>query len=76
MCLRIGPEAKAAVPVLAELLRDKNWLVQSNAAETLGRIGPDAKIAVPVLSELLKDTNGQVRKVAADALKQIKKEKR
>ena len=60
----IGPDAKTAIPVLAELLKDKD--VRVAAAYALGGIGPDAKIAIPVLTELLKDKN--VRVAAASAL--------
>ena len=51
-----GPEAKAAVPDLIEIIRiDKDDPLQLNSVEALGRIGPDAAPAVPVLiNRLLK----------------------
>ena len=45
---QIGP---AAVPVLVELLKDKDFQVRSIAAETLGNIGPGAKAAIPAAHE-------------------------
>jgi len=61
----IGPEAKAAVPMLIEMLEGKRestkaapiyigpatpWFnVRTDAAIALGRIGPDAKAAIPAL---------------------------
>ena len=49
-----GPEAKAAVPALVELLHDEDERVQENAVSTLGHIGPEAILALPVLIEHLK----------------------
>jgi HEAT repeat protein len=54
---RFGPEAKAAVPDLVELLSDRTTIVRCYAAEALGRIGPEAKGAVPNLRGL-KDGGG------------------
>jgi HEAT repeat protein len=65
---RIGP---AAVPALAELLRDPGAGVRRSAAVALGRIGPEAAAAVPALVELLRDPAADVRLSAAAALKQI-----
>ena len=47
----MGAEAKAAVPLLAECLRDAN--TRANAVVALGKIGPEAKEAMPVLIALL-----------------------
>jgi HEAT repeat protein len=66
-----GPEAKAAVPALTELLNDENWPVRWTAAEALGLVGPEAKTAVPALMEVLRDEDAQVRWAAALALGQI-----
>jgi HEAT repeat protein len=65
-------EAKAAVPALAEALKDPS--VQKEATEALGAIGPEAKEAVPALIEALKDLS--VRKEAAEALGAIGPEAR
>jgi hypothetical protein len=48
---RIGPKAKAAVPLFIKGLQDNNlrWV----AIDALGNIGPDAKSAIPSLIDLL-----------------------
>jgi HEAT repeat protein len=51
----IGPEGKAAVPVLIQALKDKDEVVHSRAAGALGKIGPGAKAAAPALIATLKD---------------------
>lgn len=68
---RIGPEAKAAVPVLTELLTHKEQSTRYNAASALGKIGPEAKAAVPALTDLLKDQSIFNRGAAAEALGKI-----
>ena len=52
---RIGEPAKAAVPLLIDLLSDKYYFMpmQRNAAEALGAIGPEASDAVPALIKML-----------------------
>ena len=63
-----GPDAKMAIPALAELLQGDDDELRSPAAEVLGKIGP---AAIPALTELLRDKNGLVRRGAASALWQI-----
>jgi HEAT repeat protein len=68
----LGPQAKSAVPVLINALKDREVRVQ--AAEALGAIGPDAKEAIPALktaSELKGGRNRDIRQAATKALKQI-----
>ncbi len=48
----IGADAKAAVPVLMQCLKDPN--VVGNAVVALGKIGPNAKEAMPALVALLR----------------------
>jgi HEAT repeat protein len=79
----IGPEARAAVPVLAELLASwceavddpwaatHGWRVGYWAAETLGRIGPAAEAALPALREALATEDHHVRLAVALALWRI-----
>ena len=50
---QIGPAAKAAVPELLHLAKDKDSPARDSAITALGRIGPDAKAAVPALIEAL-----------------------
>ena len=64
----IGPEAKAAVPALTELLKDNSTSMQEILAEALGKIGPNAKDVVPAITELLQDKAYAVRASAARAL--------
>jgi HEAT repeat protein len=73
----IGPEARAAVPVLTELLASwcesvddpwaatHGWRVGYWAAETLGRIGPAAEAALPALREALTTEDRHVRLAVA-----------
>jgi HEAT repeat protein len=68
---RIGSDAEAAVPILAETLRDKDEKVRGFAAMALGKIGPEAKAAVPALIEALKDEDKNVRRHASFALEKI-----
>jgi HEAT repeat protein len=65
---KMGAAAKAAVPALADALRDRERDVQLAAAEALAKMGAEAQQAVPALCELL--TNGDTRlgSAAADAL--------
>jgi len=51
-----GPKAKAAVPMLIEILKrheDEDWLKRRNTLGALGKIGSDAKAAIPAIVELL-----------------------
>jgi len=66
----LGLQARAAIPVLMELLKGKSPDV-SYAVETLGKIGSEAKAAIPALTELLKDKDSNVRRTAAEALGKI-----
>jgi HEAT repeats len=52
----LGPEAGAAVPALAETVRDDDSpQVRMRAADALERIGPDARSALPAVEAALKD---------------------
>jgi HEAT repeat protein len=64
----IGPDARAAAPLLAHALRDKETLVRWAAATALGNIGPGA---VPDLIPALGDTITDVRYAGAFVLGQI-----
>ncbi len=50
-----GPEAKPTIPVLLEIISNRNEdsLLQSRAIDVLVAIGPKAKVAVPTLLKLL-----------------------
>ena len=67
-----GNEAKAAMPVLAQLLEDDESVVCSKAAWALTKMGPEGRAAVipaiPKLRKLLRDDDPEVRLAAAEAL--------
>jgi HEAT repeat protein len=69
--VRIGTEAKTALPQLVPLLKDSDAGVRSSAAYALGRIGAEAKTALPQLVPLLKDSDAYVRSSAAYTLGRI-----
>ena len=51
----LGPEAKAAVPILIGALKGRDASLRSMVVLALGKIGPDAAEAVPALMEACKD---------------------
>lgn len=68
---QLGPDARAAVPALTDLLKDKDPNVVRLAVLALGTLGPEAKGAVPTLKELLESKSTDVRLGAALALVRI-----
>jgi HEAT repeat protein len=68
---RMGADAKAAAPALAELVKGADRNARLVAAGTLERIGPEAKAAVPALVELLKEKDSVVRLRATAALLRV-----
>ena len=68
---RMGPNAKTAVNIMVESLKDPEPAVRAAAAEGLGRIGEEAKGSIPKLAVLLKDSDAGVRLAAAFALGRI-----
>jgi HEAT repeat protein len=66
-CLgKIGPPAKAAVPVLVDILRDhRNVLLHRFVVAALGKIGPDA---LSTLRPLLTDSDSRVQILAIQAI--------
>jgi HEAT repeat protein len=67
----MGPKAKAAIPALAELLRDRDGFVVLDASRTLEKMGLEA---VPSLVQLLSDPDPHVRELAARTLGRIEPE--
>jgi hypothetical protein len=51
--VRMGPDAKDAVPDLIVLLDDEDEATRKLAARALGRIGPEAAPAIPALKRML-----------------------
>jgi HEAT repeat protein len=68
---QIGPDSRAAVPPLTEMLADSDDTRRATAAEALGRIGLAAAPAVPGLVKLLSDPAWFVADNAAKALGNI-----
>ncbi len=67
----IGPESKAAVPVLIEALKDQSRHVRWFAAFMLGRIGPEAKGAVPALLAALRENDTEFNNALTGALQSV-----
>jgi HEAT repeat protein len=63
-----GPKAKAAIPLLKQVLKDPNPQVRYHVVRTLGRLG--AKGAVPV-AEALQDKDSFVRRAAVEGLEDL-----
>jgi serine/threonine protein kinase len=68
-----GADAKAAIPVLLEALRDREAMVRFDAAKALEKMGDAAKDA---LARALQDDDEVVRRIAAEALGRIIRRKR
>ena len=68
---RMGPEARAAVPTLLELLHEESVPNRKLAAWTLGYIGHGAAEAIPALLVALRDSDEGVRTMAREALEKI-----
>ena len=62
----IGPNAKAAIPVLGKLVDDSDEMLQSAATTALHNLGPEARL--PALIGSLRDKNVEMRAKAARAL--------
>src|SRR5262249_38715212 len=67
----LGPQARGAVPALAEALRDADGAVRRMAAAALGDIGPHARSAAPALIAALGDAQPGVRRRAVLALVEV-----
>ncbi len=69
----IGPEARDAVPILVEQLRDSLPMIRSGAATALGKIGPEAarKAIEPLKDALIGELAGPVRVSIRLALAQL-----
>jgi len=70
--LKLGPEAKPALPVLIKRIDCRNRGVQLRVIIAIGSIGgPEARKAVPKLKEQLKSPDAQVRRVTTEALRRL-----
>jgi HEAT repeat protein len=68
-----GPRAAGAVPILIELLKDRQIDIYVEAANCLGEIGPAAAQAVPELERLRYDPDPQAGQAAESALEKIRR---
>jgi HEAT repeat protein len=68
---QMGPNAKTAINIMVESLKDPEPAVRAAVAEGLGRIGDEAKGSIPKLVLLLKDADAGPRLAAAFALGRI-----
>jgi len=64
----MGPDAKEALPELAQLLKVGNPSVRREAAKAIGRIGPGSESAVDAMISALEDETYGVRHMVAKAL--------
>ena len=58
---KLGPEARDAVPQLAEALRDQDRVVRFHVAKALAEIGVDAQPAIPALIACLAEPDADTR---------------
>jgi HEAT repeat protein len=71
---KLGPSAKAALPVLSYALHDDTSRVRENLATAIWRISCDTNLVLPQLGNMLADTNSFSRFQAAAALQRIARE--
>jgi hypothetical protein len=68
---RMSANARDAVPVLVEVLADRQSYLRSQAAEILGNLGTAATPAVPALIRSSRDKDFLLRTTALNALRKI-----
>ena len=61
----IGPNARAAIPVLAKRLTDKDPLMRVGAAGVIGKIGGDPNVFLPVVIQSLTQVGSDQRQQPA-----------
>jgi len=70
--MKLGPEAKPALPVLIKRIDCQSLGVQRIVIMVIGSIGgPEARKAVPKLKEQLKSPDPKVRRVTTEALRRL-----
>jgi vesicle coat complex subunit len=66
-----APNDPSVIPLIAELLQDKDRGLRMSAAFAIGKYGSAAKEAVPLLIKLMDDSDQDLRKRALESLKKI-----
>ena len=66
-----GPDARAAIPSLAQALANKNKWIREAAAGALGKLGHDARTVRPALEQAANDLEVDVRDAVQKALRAI-----
>ena len=70
--MKLGPEAKPALPVLIKRIDCQNIGVQRIVIMVIGSIGgPEARKAVPKLKEQLKSPDSHVRAMTTQTLRKL-----
>lgn len=64
----IGPDAKAAIPILEQSLKDKDPLIRVGAAGVIGKIGGDPNLFLPVVIQSLTEIDWTRMDCALDIL--------
>ena len=64
----MGPKAKAAIPVLIQMLHEKDQVIRSGVESAFVSIGPDA---LPALKKASLDKDLTVQTAAKDAIEVI-----
>jgi HEAT repeat protein len=67
----IGPASRTEIPVLVDLLRDRNLRHRAAAARILEGFGPDAREALPALEAARRDRSSFVRDAVRNAIAAI-----
>jgi len=71
---RLGPLAVEHASVVADCLKDADWVLRKTACECLGKMGRGAHAQGPKVAALLNDDTTHVRKAAIEALAQLGEE--
>ena len=67
----LGPQAKAAIPALVQVMNDTDERARANAIEAIKRVQPLDKRAMPVLINAMRDPSTRVQNAANLALVEV-----
>lgn len=73
--IRIGPDAKAALPAAIALLKHKDRNSRFDAIQVLSRLGEHARPAIQDMEKIAKEETGALRFVALTALWHVEKDR-